>query len=687
MPEWDDRLGVSMIRWIALLPLVSAVVHGALIGLVRAQISDRSVWSISLTALATSFGLSLLSIFDLVGSGRGEPILDSVGPWIGGGVGPRSFSAELTFQLDPLSAVFCLAATGIALTVYCFSIGLLRSGGLERDSGHRTFAMLDLLVGSTLVLVLADNLLLFFLGWAGVGIASQLFASFDFEGPNASRAGAITFVVGRVGDLGLLGAVLLLFDGLSRADAPALSFRGIEAAFRLLEGQGIDWLARGTASAPPLLEAVGFGLVLAALTKCAQLPLHFWLPRATDAPIPASALMQSATTTIAGIYVLLRFSFLLDSTPGAMQLLVVAGAATMFAASLAAATQLDLSRLVAFTTSSVLGLALLGLGRGAWSSAAFLLLGHAFVKAHLILALGLVTVALSGETDLRRMGGLAQHMRWTQAMVGLGCLAVAAIPPFATFFPTEELLAHIAGSDRAGSGALVALILASTGILAFAMGRGFFLIFWGNVRHGGQAQQLLQDPTGLRQHSLTVLAVVVVVAGLLSPSQYWGDLELLSVPESDSIGHFLSGRLLGSPDPGVGNPLRVQLVAALVASSLAGLGLAAWRYSQRGYRGEPKLAFARAGMLAMREMFFVEQLLDAALVRPIRWISRIALVGGIETRLIDRVVVSGGSGLVRRFAWDVLRRIQNGRLQSYALLGLLSVLVAVTWMVVGLPGG
>ena len=680
MGEWEAGLDASVIRWIAVLPLIAAIVHGALIGLVRAQISDQSIWTISLSALGVSFALSLLSIFDLVDRGGGEPILDTLGPWIGGGVGPRSFSAELTFQLDPLSAVFCIAVTGIALAAYTFTIGALRSGGLDQEAGHRTFAMLDLLVGSTLVLVLADNLLLFFLGWAGVGIASQLFASFDFEGPNASRAGATTFVIGRVGDLGLLGATLLIFDGLSRADAPTLSFRGIEAAFRLLEGQSIDWLVRDGGSGPPLLELVGVGLVLAALTKCAQLPLHFWLPRATDAPVAASALIQSATTVVAGIYVLLRFSFLLESAPGAMQMLVVAGAATMWFASLAAATQLDVLRLVAFTTSSILGLVLLGIGVGAWSSAAFLLLTQGFVKAHLILALGHVIRVMGGETDLRRMGGLAQPMRWTQGMVGLAGLALVGIFPLAGFFPIEELLAHVASSDRPGRWWLVATLLASLGVLAFAIGRAFFLIFWGNVRHGGRTEQALGDPTGLCQHSLTALAVMTVAAGALTPSQFWGDP--WGVPEMDSVGHFLSGSIAGAPDPLLGGPLRIRLIAALLASGAIGIGVAARRYARRGYRGEPKEITARAAVLAMREVFFIERLLDAVIVRPLRWVSRWALVGGIETRLIDRIVVSGGSGLVRRLGWSTLRRLQNGRLQSYALLGLLSALVAIVWMVV-----
>jgi NADH-quinone oxidoreductase subunit L len=678
--EWENSFSVSLIRWIAILPFIAAVVHGVLIGLVRAKLSDRSVWAISLSAVSVSFCLSALTVFDLVGPSRGQPILDTLGPWIGGGVGPRSFSAEMTFQFDPLSAVFCLAVTSIAVAVYVYTIGLLRSGNVDRENGHRTFAMLDLLVGGTLVLILADNLLLTFLGWTVVGMASQLFASFDYEEPHASRAGAVTFVIGRIGDLGLLGAILLLFDGLSRAGAPTLSFRGIEAAYRLLEGQGIDWLTWNGGSSIPLLELVGFGLVLAALTKCAQFPLHIWLPGSTSGPIPATALMQSATTVIVGVYLLLRFSFLLESAPFAMQLLVVMGALTMLLASLATTTQRSLPRLIAYSTSSLLGLVILGIGIGAYSTATFLLLTHAFIKTHLILALGVVVVALKGETDLRRMGGLSRRMRWTQVMVALGFLALIGMPPLANFFSIEELLAFIAISERADRGLLITITIASLGILAFGMARAHFLIFFGNVRQGGLVEDQLKDPTGWVQHSLTALAVMVVASGLLTPAQFWGDP--WGVKQMDSVGHFLVGAIAGEPDPLLTGAARWRLILALVFSGLMGVGVAAGRYFRRGYRGESKQSAIRTTKDAMREMFFVEQIYDIVLVRPLRGLSRWALVGVIETRLIDRLVVSGGSGLVRRMVWSGLRRLQNGRLQSYALLGLLTVLVIVTWMVV-----
>ncbi len=681
MFHWDDSLSAALLRWIAILPLLAAVLHGLAIGLLRARISDPTIWLVSFSALFASFGMAVVSLFDLVTAGALEPQLDAVAPWIGGGVGARSFSSELTFQYDPISAVFSICVTGVTLVVYLCTIGRVQYGIVGHEDGHRIFALLDLLVGSTLVLILADNLLLFFLGWTGVGIASQLFASFAFEDREASRAGATTFVLGRIGDLGLLGAMLLLFDGLSRAGAPSLTFRGIEAAFRLLEGQDVGWLAWGTGEAPLLLEIVGLGLVLSALTKCAQLPLHFWLPAAAAGPIAANALMQSVTTVVAGVYVLLRFAFLLEHTLDAQTVLVVAGATTMVLASLAAATQLDLPKLIAYTTSSLFGLVMIGIGIGAYSAACFLVLTHAVVKCHLILVMGHLVSAVQGETDLRRMGGLAHRMRWTQAMFALGGLALVGFAPLANFFPIEELLAFLTRSERPGAAALVLATCASMGLLAFALARAYFLIFWGNVRPGGRVDADLQDPRGLVQQSLTFLALLLFMVGPLSPSQFWAELFGAPTSEADSIGHFLAPFLPGTPDPGIEGLTRWRSILGLLACIVLGLGVASARYATRGYRGEPKRAASRLAITSLREMLFLERAYTIALVRPIRRLSRVALEGAIENRLIDRVVVSGGSGLVRRFVWTIVRRLQNGLLQSYALLALLAMLVVVSWMV------
>jgi len=264
-------------------------------------------------------------------------------------------------------------------------------------------------------------------------------------------------------------------------------------------------------------------------------------------------------------------------------------------------------------------------------------------------------------------------------MVALGCVALVGFPPFANFFSIEELIAFIAVSERADRGLLILVTIASLGILAFAMARAHFLIFFGNVRPGGLIENQLRDPTGWVQHSLTALAVMVVAAGLLTPSQFWGDP--WGVAQMDSVGHFLAGSIAGAPDPLLTGAARSRIIAALLFSVLAGVGLATKRYARRGYPAESKQPAIRISQDMMREMLFIEKVYDLVLVRPLRGLSRWALVGVIETRLIDRVVVSGGSGLVRRMVWSGLRRLQNGRLQSYALLGLLTVLVIVTWMV------
>jgi NADH-quinone oxidoreductase subunit L len=674
--DWDERLTASLIRWIALLPLLAALAHAAMIGLFRLQIAPRTVWLVSSVALAISFVLSAASIFDLVGGDSLGPIVDRVGPWLGGGVGDRNFSADLALRLDPLSSVFCVVVTSIALAIYVYALGRMQSGALPGDQVHRLFALLDLLVGSTLVLLLADNLILFFFGWTGVGVASQLVSSFDYESESASRSSATTFVVGRVGDLALLAAILLLFDGLARSGAPALSFVGVEAAYRLLEGSQVElpgWLGGGGF---PLLELVGAGLALAAMTKCAQFPLHFWLAGASRGPSSATALIHSATTVVAGSYVLLRCSFLLAEAPVAMSGLVGLGAVTVVVAGLAAATQLDLLRIVAFSTSAGLGFVLIGIGLGAPSTATFLLLSHAYAKAHLVLALGIVQASQKGETDLRRFGGLARSMRWTHAMAAIAALAVIGMPPIGSFFALEELLAQVVAEAHP---VVFTACIAGLTLLAFALARAHLLIFWGPRPAVEETEARVgQDPTGMIQYALTLLAIMSISVGMLSPSQFWG--ALLGIEQMDTIGGFLSGTLAGLPDPALAGALRWQSIGACVLCTVVGIGWASHRHARQGHRGPFRIRALERATEILREGLYVEQVFDRALVRPLRGFSRLLLAGAVEGRLLDRVVVTGSAGLARRMVWSGLRRLQNGRVQSYAMLGVIALLLSIAWL-------
>lgn len=683
MVEWDEGLTASLIRWIALLPLASAILHGATIGLLRLQIAPRTVWLVSTLAVGVSFVLSSASIFDLVGQETHAPIVDRVGPWLGGGVGARNFSADLSLRLDPLSAVCCVVVTSIALAVYLYVYGRIQSRALAGDQVHRLFALLDLLVGSTLVLLLADNLILFFFGWTGVGVATQLVSSFDFESKRAARAGATTFVIGRVGDLALLASILLLFDGLARSGAPALSFEGVQAAFRLLEGSQVElprWLGGGGF---PLFELIVGGLVVAALTKCAQVPLHFWLPGASQGPASATALIQSSTTVVAGCYGLLRLSFLLDHAPVSMGILVGLGACSVVLGGLAAATQLDLQRLVAASTTASLGLVLIGIGLGAPSTATFLLLSHAYAKAHWVLVLGVVLAERRFDGDLSAPWGLARSMRWTHAMAALSGLAVVGFFPIGTFFAQEELLAWI---DAVGHPAVFAAALVGLASLAFALARAHGLIFFGPpplVAEGEDpAARVLHDPVPAIQSALSLLGILAISVGMLSPAQFWGDL--LGIERIDTVGGFLARTLSGPADPPIEGVLRGRTLAAGILATAAGLALAARRSFGRTIRvpadGRPARPLRDGLARALRETLFVEQGIDRLLIRPLRGFSRLLLAGVVEGRLLDRGVVAGSAGVARRMVWSGLRRLQNGRVQSYAMLGVIALLLCVAWL-------
>lgn len=682
MVEWDEGLTASLIRWIALLPLAAALLHAAMIGLLRLQIAPRTVWLLSTLAVGISFVLSAASVFDLVGQTAHAPIVDRVGPWLGGGVGARNFSADLSLRLDPLSAVCCVVVTSIALAVYLYVLGRIQSGALAGDQVHRLFALLDLLVGSTLVLLLADNLILFFFGWTGVGVATQLVSSFDFESKKAARAGATTFVIGRVGDLALLASILLLFDGLARSGAPALSFEGVLAAFRLLEGSQVElpsWLGGGGFA---LLELIVGGLVVAAVTKCAQVPLHFWLTGASQGPASATALIQSSTTVVAGCYGLLRLSFLLDHAPVSMSILVGIGACSVVLGGLAAATQVDLRRLVASSTTASLGFVLIGIGLGAPSTATFLLLSHAYAKAHWVLVLGVVQAERRSESDLRKLSALARSTRFTHAMAAISGLAVVGVPPIGTFFAQEELLAWI---DAVGHPAIFAASLVGFAALAFAVARAHLMIFFGPMPILAEGEESEprpagHDPVRAIESALTLLAILSISVGLLSPAQFWGDL--LGVERIDTVGRFLARTLNGPADPPIEGALRWRTIAACVVATGAGLALAARRHARKRGRGAapaPRpVVDAATGWL--RETLYLERGIDRALIRPLRGFSRLLLAGVVEARLLDRGVVSGGAGIARRMVWSGLRRLQNGRVQSYAMLGVIALLLSVAWL-------
>ncbi|MBK7951778.1 MAG: hypothetical protein IPK00_24190 [Deltaproteobacteria bacterium] len=412
------------------------------------------------------------------------------------------------------------------------------------------------------------------------------------------------------------------------------------------------------------------------------MPLHFWL---ADPPRAGVGDGVDPVVDDGGGGMLWAPSALLPARPGpvSMTILVWVGACSVVLGGLAAATQLDLQRLVAASTTASLGFVLIGIGLGAPSTATFLLLSHAYAKAHWVLVLGVVQAERKGDTDLRKPGGLARSMRWTHAMAAISGLAVVGLFPLGTFFAQEELLAWI---DAVGHPVIFAASLVGMTALAFALGRAHGLLFFGpapRILDGEEPDvRVAHDPVRAIQYALTLLAILSISVGMLSPAQFWGDL--LGIERIDTVGGFLARTLSGPADPPLDGALRWRTIGACFVSTAVGLAFAARRYLRGGVRSAaPDAHLGRSSTrrrAGLRETLYLERGIDRLLVRPLRGFSRLLLAGVVEARLLDRGVVSGSAGIARRMVWSGLRRLQNGRVQSYAMLGVIALLLSVAWL-------
>lgn len=446
------------------------------------------------------------------------------------GIGANSWLATftlrstLTFLLDPLSLIMMLLAAGICLLVQFYSFGAMR-----RQPGYERFsAYLSLLLFFMLVLVLADNFLMMFVGWEGTGVASYLLIGFHFHRDPAAGAARKAFIVGRIGDFGFLLAMFLMV-----AHFGALSFTNVFPSIArrtVLESGGY-------------VTAICLLLLLAAAAKSAQIPLYTWLPGTCEQPAPASALMHSIAPVGAGVYLLARAHVLYNHSPFALETIVVIGAATALFAATIALVETDLYRVLAFSTVSQFGLMFLAAGAAVFSTALFHLITHALFKAALLLAAGSVVHALGGEQDMRFMGGLRKRMPVTFWSMTAATLAIVGIPPFSGFFSTSEIV-YAAFESRSAGPALGVICLITVFVTSYSMFRIWYLVFFGK-HSSATGRQTAQDAQvrhpGLHESSWIMLIPVVVLA-LASLAGGW-----ISVPRSlggsDRIKRFISPAL------------------------------------------------------------------------------------------------------------------------------------------------
>jgi NADH-quinone oxidoreductase subunit L len=622
---------MNLLTLIVVLPLAGFLLNG----LLGPRFGRPFVTAVGCGLPILAFLATVRAFLQLQAGGGDDPLVETAYTWATVG----DFKFDIAFYFDRLSAVMALIVTGVGSLIHVYSTGYMK----DDPSYARYFAYLNLFLFFMLLLVLGRSLLVCFVGWEGVGLASYLLIGFWFEDPAKAAAGKKAFITNRVGDAGFLLGMFLIYRTLGTLDMD-----GINAAF-----------------AGPVLPAVSASLIgvllfIGATGKSAQIPLHVWLPDAMAGPTPVSALIHAATMVTAGVYLVARLHGLYEHAPEASQLIAVVGVATAFFAATIAIVQTDIKKVLAYSTISQLGFMFLALGVGAYGVAVFHLYTHAFFKACLFLGAGSVIHALGGEQDIRNMGGLAKRIPVTFATFAVATAAIAGLPPLAGFFSKDEILWFAFASESGGS-PLLWLVASGTALMtAFYMFRLLWLTFLTPSRMSHEVEHHVHESPLSMTGVLVVLAVLSAVGGFVS------------------IPHFLEHLL---PLPGVHHELEhyeTPLIVLSVVLALAGLAAAFLIYGKGLARGEALAArFPRLHKL-LSGKYYVDELYENLLGRPLNWISERVFLGLGDRFLIDGSL-NGMASLAQRAAGR-LSRVETGNLQFYVLLAVLGVIACLAWI-------
>jgi NADH-quinone oxidoreductase subunit L len=606
----------------------------------------RAVPIVAVLLVGAAFLLTAGAVLTLARAPDGARLVDRVYPWIAAG----PFRADVAFRLDALSAVMALVVTGVGFLIHVYSIGYMG----HDESVTRFFAYLNLFMFAMLLLVLADNLLVLFVGWEGVGLCSYLLIGFWYEKDENAAAGKKAFIVNRIGDLGFVLGLLLLAWSTAAGGALSLDIAHVEAQ--------VHALAPGTATAVALL------LLLGAAGKSAQLPLYVWLPDAMAGPTPVSALIHAATMVTAGIYMIARMHVVFLASPVALEVVAIVGAATALFAATIALVQTDIKRVLAYSTVSQLGYMVLALGVGAFATAIFHVMTHAFFKALLFLGAGSVIHGMSGEQDVRRMGGLRRRMPITWWTFLVATLAISGAPGFAGFFSKDEILAQTWGN---GHYALWAVAALTAGLTAFYMFRLLFLTFTGELRASPEVAHHVHE-------SPPVMTVPLVVLALLSVGGGW-----VGLPEGwlwgPAFGRFLAP-VTGSVHLGEhGGGVETLLMTVSTLLAVAGATLAYVFYVRVPELPETLAARLRPAYALLAGKYWVDELYDAVVVRPYVWVAN-ACWRVVDQWIIDGVVNGVATAAVAN--GQLWRYVQDGNVQHYALIFLGGAIALLSYYLV-----
>ena len=596
------------------------------------RMGEKVSGMLATTAIGLSFVAALITFIGLLGQSNRE-VTQHLYSWLV--VGP--LHVDIALLIDPLSITMCLFITFISALIHLYSTGYMHG---ERDA-TKFFVYLNLFVFSMLVLVLGNNLLLTFVGWEGVGVCSYWLVSYYYDKDAAASAGKKAFIYNRVGDVGLLLAMFLIFN--KTGTLTYLSIFGHLGSFTTLAA-----------------TMAVLALMLAAAGKSAQIPLFNWLPDAMEGPTPVSALIHAATMVTAGVYLLCRMNPLLGLSPNGRVVIAIIGGATAFVAATIGTSQKDIKKVLAFSTVSQIGFMVLAVGTGAYVAAVFLMICHAFYKALLFLGSGSVIHGLHGEQDIDRMGALRKLMPVTFVTFLIGWLAIAGVPPFASFWSKGDVLDSVYRHYPA----LWVLGLVTAVLTAYYMSRLFYLVFTGKARFDEPAadgRPAIHDPhesPKVMTIPLVVLAVgTLLVAGIDLPWVHSHTLKTFLDP--------VFAKNLYDPNESGG----LQIVLAIVDAIMALIGIVvawlAWREGPVRPRWEPKF-FAN--------VWYWDNFYDAIIGRPGHRLAEEA--ARVDIEVIDGAVMATAAIVTKRA--QALRRMQTGQVRQYALFiaaGLLAILV------------
>ncbi len=636
----------ELIPYITLAPLAGFAING----LLGWRFKNKQIAGIIATLAVTVSFVIACGLFSEMMAAEPEhrAVHYKLMDWIAVG----NVNVGISYLIDQLSIIFILVITGVGALIHLYSMGYMKG-----DPGYaRFFTYLNLFIVMMLQLVMADNYLLTFLGWEGVGLCSYLLIGFWYEEVKNGDAAKKAFIVNRIGDFGFLVAMGVML-----------------AAFGTLNYAEVASSAASLGAGASVLTVITMMLFLGCTGKSAQIPLFVWLPDAMAGPTPVSALIHAATMVTSGIYLVARSNMLFALSPTTLTVISIVAVCTALLAAIMALFQNDIKKVLAYSTVSQLGFMFLGLGVGAFTAGVFHVLTHAFFKACLFLGSGAVIHAMHHEQDMQKMGGLKKYLPVTFWTFLIATIAIAGIPPFAGFFSKDEILwkAFSQGSPFLWAfGAIAALMT------AFYMFRAVYLTFFGKERFDAHHHPPHEVGASM-SIPLIVLAVLSMGAGLLGVPEILGGSEKLHhwLEPVLGRGEEIAASSLGSHGEG----LEIPLMIVSVVIALIGILIATRYYKQRTTLAQNERKLGGLYKLSYNK-FYVDEIYDAAIVQPTYAASNSFLYKVVDVKIIDGIV-NGLASTAGVFS-SLMRKLQTGLVQNYAVMIVIGIVVLIGYVLI-----